>query len=91
MTLSTGSKVFLGVLLLLVVGVLGGLRWANSQLEPEEGVPTEPVTFVVERGTTRGDLAQQLEGVTAQGLVHRPFRGHVVPGASRVLEPLLGV
>ena len=61
MTLSTGSKVFLGILALLVVGVLGFLQWANAQLEPEEGVPTEPVTFVVEMGITRGDLAQQLE------------------------------
>ena len=43
MQLSTGSKVFLGVLALLVVGVLGLLQWANAQLEPEEGVPNQPV------------------------------------------------
>lgn len=61
MQLSTGSKVFLGVLALLVVGVLGFLQWANAQLEPEEGVPTEPVTFQVDLGIGRSELAQQLE------------------------------
>lgn len=61
MELSTGSKVFIGVLGVLVVGVLGFLQWANSQLEPEEGVESVPVTFEVELGTGRSELSQQLE------------------------------
>ncbi len=61
MQLSTGSKAFLGVLALLIVGVLGFLQWANAQLEPEEGLPTEPVTFEVDLGVGRSELAQQLE------------------------------
>lgn len=61
MDLSTGSKVFLGVLAVAVVGVLGFLQWANAQLEPEEGAPSEPVTFQVDLGITRSQLSQQLE------------------------------
>lgn len=61
MELSTGSKAFIGVLLVLVVGVLGALQWANSQLQPEEGVESVPVTFEVELGTSRSQLSQQLE------------------------------
>lgn len=63
MQLTTGSKVFISVLALLVVGVLGFLQWANAQLEPEEGVATEPVTFDVDLGVGRGELARQLEDV----------------------------
>ncbi len=61
MELSTGSKVFIGALIVLVVGVLGALQWANSQLEPEEGVESVPVTFEVEMGISRSELSQQLE------------------------------
>lgn len=61
MELSTGSKVFIGVLVVLVVGVLGLLQWANAQLEPEEGIESVPVSFEVEMGTSRSQLAQQLE------------------------------
>lgn len=61
MELSTGSKVFLGVLLLLVAAVLGALWWANAQLDPEEGVESVPVTFEVESGISRSELSQQLE------------------------------
>ena len=61
MELSTGSKVFLGTLAVLAIAVVGFLQWANTQLEPEEGVESVPVTFVVERGISRGELSQQLE------------------------------
>lgn len=61
MELSSGSKVFIGVLVVVIVGVLGFLQWANAQLQPEEGIESEPVTFEVEMGTSRGELSQQLE------------------------------
>lgn len=61
MDLSTGSKAFIGVLVVLIVAVLGFLQWANAQLQPEEGVESVPVTFQVEMGTSRSDLSQQLE------------------------------
>ena len=61
MQLTTGSKVFLGVLVLLIGGTLGFLQWANAQLEPEAGVPNEPVSFEVDLGVGRSELAQQLE------------------------------
>lgn len=61
MNLSTGSKVFLGLLAALAIGVVGLLQWANSQLEPEPNVASEPVTFVVETGIGRSELAGQLE------------------------------
>lgn len=61
MELSTGSKAFIGLIAVLIVGVLGFLQWANAQLQPEEGIESVPVTFEVELGTSRGELSQQLE------------------------------
>lgn len=61
MNLSTGSKVFLGLLAVLAISVVGFLQWANSQLEPAPDVASEPVTFVVETGVGRSELAAQLE------------------------------
>lgn len=61
MELSTGSKVFIGALGVLIIGVLGFLQWANAQLDPEEGIESEPVTFEVEMGTSRSELSQELE------------------------------
>ena len=62
MALSTGSKVFLGVIVLLVGGVLGVLSWANDQIGGEEGPEAgQAVPYVVEVGTPLPQIASDLE------------------------------
>ncbi|MBW3658806.1 MAG: endolytic transglycosylase MltG [Actinobacteria bacterium] len=58
--MSTGSKVFLVVLLLLFGAVGGGLWWVNDQLtgEPGEG---EPVQAEISRGASASEVGRFLE------------------------------
>ncbi|MFP5308300.1 MAG: endolytic transglycosylase MltG [Actinomycetes bacterium] len=62
MALSTGSKVFLVVLLVVFGAIGGGLWYVNDQLAgvPGEG---EVVTVDVAMGTSVNDLAVELEGL----------------------------
>lgn len=62
MALSTGSKVFLGVLVLGVGGVLGALSWANDQISAEDGPESgQAVPYVIEVGTPLPEIAGELE------------------------------
>ncbi len=69
---STGSKVFLVLLALLVGGVFWALGWVNEQLEGDPG-PGEPVTFVVQRGANAASIGESLaaEGVVRNALAFR--------------------
>lgn len=60
MAMSTGSKVFLVVLLLFFGAIGGGLWWVNDQLsgEPGEG---EPVQAEISRGATAAGIGRFLE------------------------------
>lgn len=70
--LSTGSKVFLVFLVLIVGGVGGGLWYANQQLAGEPG-PGDPVTVEVERGANAAAIGEQLadEGIVRNALAFR--------------------
>ena len=72
MALSTGSKVFLGILVVLVGIVGGALYYVNDQLsgEPGEG---EPVALEVESGDTVAGLSEELVelGVIKNALAFR--------------------
>ena len=72
MALSTGSKVFLVVLVVLLGGVGFGLYYVNDQLsgEPGEG---EPVPLTIEQGSTSAEIGQKLEqeGVIKNALAFR--------------------
>lgn len=70
--LSTGSKVFLVFLVLILGGVGGGLWYVNQQLAGEPG-PGDPVTVQVERGANAASIGQQLasEDVVRNALAFR--------------------
>ncbi|MDX1659322.1 MAG: endolytic transglycosylase MltG [Nitriliruptorales bacterium] len=72
MALSTGSKVFLVVLVVLLGGVGFGLYYVNDQLAgvPGEG---EPVPITIEQGTSSARIGQMLEeqGVIKNALAFR--------------------
>lgn len=61
MGLSGGSKAFLLLLVVAAGGVLYFLNYADNALEADPTLPSEPVTFEVPRGISRGELAELLE------------------------------
>lgn len=69
---STGSKIFVVILALLVGGVLYGLNWVNGLLEGDPG-PGDPVTIQVQSGATAGSIGDVLEqeGVVKSALAFR--------------------
>jgi UPF0755 protein len=58
--MSTGSKIFLVVLALLVAGVGGALWWVNDQLQGEPG-EGEPVSVEITSGANAGAIGEFLE------------------------------
>lgn len=72
MAMSTGSKVFLTLIVLVVGGLGGGLWFVNDQLSGTPGGGT-PVAVEVPSGATAGGVADQLveEGVVKNALVFR--------------------
>jgi UPF0755 protein len=59
--LSSGSKAFLALLVLVAGGVLWFLNYAESGLEADPDLPSEPVSFEVPLGISRGELSDLLE------------------------------
>lgn len=72
MGLSTGSRWFLGLLVLSALLVGGGLWYVNDQLAGVPG-PSEPVEITVEEGATAAEIGAQLErrDVVKNGLAFR--------------------
>ena len=61
MTLSGGSKAFLVLLVLVAGGVLWFLDTSQESLEADPDLPSDPVTFEVPLGISRGELSELLE------------------------------
>lgn len=84
MALSTGSKVFIVILILIGGGVGGGLYYVNDQLEGEPG-EGELVEIEIESGTSVSALSEQLEEA---GIVKNATFFRLVAGSRGLADDL---
>ncbi len=70
MALSTGSKVFVGIVVLAVGGTFGALNYVDSQVKGSPVATREPVVFVVASGETVETVGNRLE---SEGIVPSAF------------------